>query len=539
MKKRLIIILGIIVLLPLVVLVAFGVTLARQERERAESRYQQVLRGRLRDINSGVSKLVKARERELLQALDLSTFSLDSIRERVRTQRLLRQIFIVGSDGRLEYPNSSEILTSGEISFLERTASLWDSGESFWVPAETQVQQKGSRSSWNRQRRAKKVTSAPSFGWHTWFWGEGLRLIFWQRLQDGRIVGAEVERTAMIADVIGQLPVAGYSGTPLAEGRIILVDAQNKPLYQWGDYTPPEGSPVTVSLAAPLPFSAWSFNYYLSLNDGGIGFGRSAMFNVISGIMALALSLIAMAIYFYRESARDMHEASQRVSFVNQVSHELKTPLTNIRMYAELLEKIVPDNDLRAQGYINVLVGETRRLSRLITNVLTFAKQRRDKLKLHKRLAVVDDIIDSVVASFTPALDALGIRVELEGSAGNSVNLDVDALEQILGNLINNVEKYAANAATLKILCKQDNSYTTIIVADDGGGIPVAEREKIFAPFVRLSNRLTDGVSGTGIGLSIARQLARLHGGDLRLLSSNGGGARFEVRLLTEAGGLP
>jgi signal transduction histidine kinase len=228
-----------------------------------------------------------------------------------------------------------------------------------------------------------------------------------------------------------------------------------------------------------------------------------------------------------------MREASRRVTFVNQVSHELKTPLTNIRMYAELLEKRLPDDDPRSRSYIEILVAETGRLSRLISNVLTFAKQRRDKLKLHLQPAVVDDVIKSVAASFAPALDALNIRVEHTGSAGRSVALDVDKLEQILGNLINNVEKYAADAATLRIERRQDEASTTIIVADDGSGIPQEQRDRIFRPFERLSNRLTDGVSGTGIGLSIARQLARLHGGDLILLPANGSGAAFQITLNT------
>jgi len=126
----------------------------------------------------------------------------------------------------------------------------------------------------------------------------------------------------------------------------------------------------------------------------------------------------------------------------------------------------------------------------------------------------------------------MGIAVSVEGSADRCVALDVDALEQILGNLINNVEKYATNATTLHVRLHQDADTTTITVSDDGGGIPDAQSETIFAPFVRLSNKLTDGVSGTGIGLSIARQLACLHGGNLILVPTESG-ATFELTLNT------
>ncbi len=525
MKRRLILILGLIVLLPLAVLIAFGVALARQEKARIQSRYEQVLTGRLSDINTGIAKLVQSRERELLKALEIPTFEPDRIRTQVRNNRLLRQIFVVGVDNKLIHPRSDGVLTQEEQAFLERTKSLWESGESFWSPEEV-VTKSSSRS------RKQKRSQPNQYGWHTWFWGEGLRLIFWMQQPSGNIVGAEVERAALMADIIGQLPVAEYSSTPLPEGRITLVDAQNHPLYQWGAFSPAKNASPIVAQNLPAPFTAWALHYFVPANGIGHALGRSTRFNMIIGLVALALALIALAIYFYRESSRDMHEAARRVTFVNQVSHELKTPLTNIRMYAELLEKRIPEDDKRTHNYIGVLVSETQRLSRLITNVLTFATHRRGKLKLHTQPATVDSVINSVVASFTPALEALGITVVMEGQAEHCVDLDVDALEQILGNLITNVEKYATQATTLRITSTQDGARTTLVVADDGSGIPDAQRESIFRPFVRLSNKLTDGVTGTGIGLSIARQLAQLHGGNLELLPSKGG-ATFRLTLNT------
>jgi len=519
MKKRLVLILGLIVLLPLVVLIGFGVALARQEKARVQARYEQVLFERLGDINAGVAKLLGTRERELLRALTLPSYDTEAIRDRVRGSRLLRQIFVIASDGRLLHPRQREALTADEQAFLGRTASLWESGESFWSPVE------------NTGAKGKRA-AAPSFGWHPWFWGEGLRLIFWLRLPSGDIVGAEVERAAIMADVIGQLPVGAGSRTALSEGRIVLVNAHSRPLYQWGDYAPAVDEAPTVTQPLPAPLSAWNLRYYVPTNGIGRAIGRSAMFNIAAGLAALALSLIVLAVYFYRESSRDMHEAARRVSFVNQVSHELKTPLTNIRMYAELLDNRIPGDDTRSRGYVGVLVSETQRLSRLITNVLTFASHRRGKLRLHTQPVNVDKVIEAVTETFKPALDALGIHVQLEGNADRCVALDVDALEQILGNLISNVEKYATRATTLRIVRRQEADTTTITVSDNGVGIPAAQRETIFQPFVRLSNKLTDGVTGTGIGLAIARQLAALHGGGLDLLPGVGG-ATFELTLNT------
>ncbi len=525
MKKRLILILGLIVLLPMSVLIGFGIMLAQQEKERAQARYERVLAGRLSDINGGIVRLIESRERELLRALALPTFEPEQIRSRVRESRLLRQLFVIAPDGTLIHPREDAILTGEERAFLGRTASLWESGESFWSPEEVATA--------NPKIGLKR--NAPlsnSYGWHTWFWGEGLRLIFWTHLPSGHIVGAEVERAAMLADIIGQLPADDFTGSPLPEGRITLMDAQNHPLYLWGSYVPDKSVNPTVTQQLPAPFSAWSLHYFAPLEGMTHGLGRSAIFNISSGLAALALCLATLAIYFYRESSRDMHEAARRVTFVNQVSHELKTPLTNIRMYAELLEKRIPENDSRTHNYVEILVSETQRLSRLITNVLTFASHRRGKLKHHPQPARVDVVVASVIASFSPALESMGISVSVEGCADRHVLLDVDVLEQILGNLINNVEKYARGATTLCIKQHQSVDTTTMTLSDNGIGIPATQRKTIFHPFVRLSNKLTDGVSGTGIGLTIARQLATLHGGTLEFVPTEAG-ATFELTLNT------
>jgi len=533
MKRHLLLVLTLLVVLPLAVLVGFGIALARQEKMRVRARYEGLLSERLADISGGISRLVEARERELEQALSMDTLAPEHIRERVRTHRLLRQVFVLNTDGTLLHPDArSDTVTREENAFLERTASLWESGESFWSPGETQSQLPQQRYVGKGKRARISMAATPTSGWHTWFWGEGLRFIFWLRVPDGHIVGAEVERATIMSDVIGALPVADYSRTPLPEGRIVLTDAQDRPIYQWGTFSPPAKSTPTVTQSLPAPLVSWTFRYYTPPNGVAASLGRTAIFNLVTGLTALTLALIALAAYFYRESARDMRDAARRVTFVNQVSHELKTPLTNIRMYAELLEKRVPADDERARDYVGILVAEAQRLSRLISNVLAFARHRRGKLHLHAQPAVVDEAIGSVLTSFKPALDALGIAVEFEGTAPRQVQLDVDVLEQILCNLINNVEKYATDATKLSIETEQDATTTTVVVTDDGPGISPAQRETIFQPFERLSNKLTDSATGTGIGLTIARQQAALHGGNLVLVPASGG-ATFKLTLNT------
>ncbi|MCA9526810.1 MAG: HAMP domain-containing histidine kinase, partial [Myxococcales bacterium] len=214
---------------------------------------------------------------------------------------------------------------------------------------------------------------------------------------------------------------------------------------------------------------------------------------------------------------------------VNQVSHELKTPLTNIRMYAELLADELDDEDDRAARHVAIIEGESQRLSRLIGNILTFARKQRETLRLRPTEAVIDDVIRDAIEGFAPSLERCGVAVAFEPGAPATVRVDADALGQILGNLLSNVEKYA-HGGPVRITAVQTPTDTTITVHDSGPGIPRGDRQRVFEPFERLSDALEEGVSGTGIGLGIARDLARLHGGDLTLLPTERGAA-FELRL--------
>jgi signal transduction histidine kinase len=125
-------------------------------------------------------------------------------------------------------------------------------------------------------------------------------------------------------------------------------------------------------------------------------------------------------------------------------------------------------------------------------------------------------------------------RVQL--NAPEKVNIDADALEQIMNNLLSNAEKYAASGKRLEVYSRQTETTTSILVKDRGPGISAKEAARVFVPFYRVSSKLTDGATGTGIGLSIAKQLAQLHGGDL-LLKDSGPGACFEIRIETPQAG--
>ena len=181
--------------------------------------------------------------------------------------------------------------------------------------------------------------------------------------------------------------------------------------------------------------------------------------------------------------------------------------------------------------YLKVITAETARLTRLINNVLNLARKQRTRLTVQPREAVLDEVVKSALGHWTTLLEDRGVVLEVDLKAPGVVRFDPDAIAQILGNLLSNVEKYAAEGKWVRIATEAEGGSVRLIVEDRGKGIPASQREKVFEAFERLRSDLTEGVSGTGIGLTISRELASLHGGSLVLDGSYKKGARFIVNL--------
>jgi signal transduction histidine kinase len=435
-----------------------------------------------------------------------------------------------------------------ERQFLSRAAQVLLERDRFFRDVETASPAE------SRSLASSGPEPVASSGWYSWFWGGDIQLIFWQRLPSGQVLGVELNRSRFVSDVVGALPSEEELPAGLGQDRVRLVDSRGETLHQWGAHEPADGARPAVELQLAPPLAPWRLQCFPAGTALDESLARQLTLQLILGLSAFGLVLAGLAAYFIRESARDLREARQRVSFANQVSHELKTPLTNIRMYAELLQGSLGDGvepAERAEGeagrdgaasaretklheYADVIAAESQRLSRLIGNILTFARMERDALRLRRRPHVADETISAAIERFRPALESQGIEARFTAGAPRRVSLDPDALEQILSNLLSNVEKYAPRSGTVEVSSSQDGPTMRVVVADRGPGIPAKHVEDVFVPFRRLSDRLAEGVSGTGLGLSIARDLARLHGGDVRLLPS-ASGARFEVVIDTGA----
>jgi signal transduction histidine kinase len=504
-RPRLRLLFGLLVLGPLASLAVLGVWVARGEEARTGAEVRSLLERKLEDLAVMLDGVAIDLESELMAATERLPRDAEALRALGRRHPRLRRLLIVDHAGRLTFPPDAS--SEEEQRLVRDTRFLWDHGGPLARPT--------------REGEAGAFTSN---GWQALPDSEGLGLLFWRRTPTGGMVAVSLPSADIQAALVARLPVT-VPDRSTGDERVALFDPTGRLVYQWGAYNPPPGSKPLVALWLRPPFGAWRLAYLGPAPARG-----RATLGIAGGVIALALVVVAAGVWIYRESTRELRLAAERVSFVNQVSHELKTPLTNVRMYAELLEDQIEDPVGRRR--LAVVVAESQRLGRLITNILTFSRAEKGALTVQPTAASVDDVVRSLLDQFAPGFEACGVSARFVADAARRVRVDADALRQILGNLLGNVEKYAPRGVVV-VRTAGAGPVTRITVEDEGPGIPAPERERVFAPFVRLGAPSHEGVPGTGIGLGIARDLARRHGGDLRLLPSEKG-ALFEVILVTE-----
>ena len=518
MKKSLLIVFLLLIVAPIGVISWLGYSSFVQERENTQERYAILARRQLEEIDRLVSSHLEKLELEIQSYGDFEVLSATELRRISRNTGMVDQLFVIDDEHAFVFPPESGEMSSREQRFLTDARQL----ELPLVLGNVATESPGASTGlWN---------------WYTWFMGDGINFIYWKRLPTGHRVGVMLNRVALLSSIIAMLPDSDFTVSSEYSSRILLTDARGGSLYQWGLFKPSENELPLATIALAPPLAAWHFHLYLDLDNGGALPILRQYVSILSGVFALVVVTILLAVYFYRENRKLITDALQKVSFVNQVSHELKTPLTNIRLYTELLESRL--SDAKDLDHLEVISSESRRLSRMISNVLTFSRGGKNGFNVTPADVVIDDIIRSALDSFAPSLRQKSIEVVLRCGAPAVVQTDRDFVEQVLSNLIANAEKYAAGGGYLEIVSSQTASLTTIVVADQGPGIPQRERKNIFKPFYRISNRLSDGVSGAGIGLAISRKLAERMGGSL-ILDENGPGAVFRFCLPNYIEGAP
>ena len=354
--------------------------------------------------------------------------------------------------------------------------------------------------------------------------GQEFRLAAWLRpTSEADIRALEVSVQSLLEDLRRAFPDRLEGAEAYA-----LIDSAGNVVHRLPYRLPVAEASFTLPVGDELP--GWQVaGYHLWGKSWG-----SQLFWVGSSLVGLlAASIVFSGVMVTRRADQESALAAERTMFVSNVSHELKTPLTAIRMYAEIIRDGKDAKPERRKRYLDVMVSESQRLTRLVNNVLDFSRldqgKRRFSMASHDVHAVIQETLETQRVAFEKG----GFEVDYTASEDPlPAHMDRDAVERILLNLIDNALKYAADGKYLSIGAEPvDDERVRIRVADRGPGVPSKDLERVFTRFCRLDDELTSQ-SGTGLGLSLARMLAEGMGGSLRCLSATGGpGASFELLL--------
>jgi signal transduction histidine kinase len=252
---------------------------------------------------------------------------------------------------------------------------------------------------------------------------------------------------------------------------------------------------------------------------------------LIYPMMALLVVAIVGGLYaLYRMTATQVQFAERRNNFVSAVSHELKTPLTAIRMYSEMLQEDLVD-DSRRHEYYRTITAESERLSRLINNVLEMSHIERQPQALRVEAGDLCTLVRDALDVLRPHTEKEGFTLDFEvRGEPPSARFDPDAMKQVLFNLIDNAMKYGRDAADkrISVSCEPCRRGSLLRVRDRGPGVRGDHLRAIFEPFFRGEAELTRRHQGTGIGLSLVKTLVERMGGRVHGENVEPG---FEVRV--------
>jgi len=287
---------------------------------------------------------------------------------------------------------------------------------------------------------------------------------------------------------------------------------------------------LTVAFGEALP--TWRVALYQPDGVSPVGgVRRQAM--LFTAAFALLLVVIVLGLgATYRVVRRESEMARLKSDFVANVSHDLKTPLSLIRMFGETLELGRAPDEATRREYYAVITRESERLTRLIDNVLDFSRIEGGRQRYDISPHPVEPLVHDVMEAFRYPLAQRGFKVDVVVAADlPDVLMDPAAVKQALGNLVDNAIKYSGERRRLAVSARAEGDRVAIEVADEGIGIPAAEAERIFEKFYRIGRSETQGSRGSGVGLALVKHIAEAHGGRVGVESRPGEGSRFTLYL--------
>jgi signal transduction histidine kinase len=330
-------------------------------------------------------------------------------------------------------------------------------------------------------------------------------------------------------DVVRRDVLEATLGGPDTPMILTVTDHRGRSVFQRDGSGGPDLVAV-VPLGEALP--SWRLALY---QPPGFSPQASARRQIVLFCAAFGLLLVVIAaglVATYRLVRHETEMARLKADFVANVSHDLKTPLSLIRVFGETLEMgRVPDEATR-QEYYQVITRESERLSRLIDNVLDFSRIEGGERRYDRVPVSVEPLVRETLETFAYVLTQGGFKVEVVVPPDvPEVPMDGDAIGQALANLIDNAIKYSKERRVLRIEAAVQDRQLTLSVTDEGIGIAREEQGRIFTKFYRVGHSDTQGRRGSGVGLALVRHVAEAHGGRVTVESRLGQGSRFTLWL--------
>lgn len=438
-----------------------------------------------------VVEQAKVAAQRAVESLPLSATA-DEFAAVAQTNAVVRNVFSWKS-GEIVYPLEKGA-TQEERRFRDRYVTLFDDG--FKDPVDEMGQ---------------RITSASSFTWRTWYEGDRLSFIGWMRQGDGEVRGVELETVKVVSEFLSVIKRNLPNGL-----AVELRDGFGKCVVRTRAHRPEEMSP---ELALDIGLPGYTLAVWRVVP-------RSHALRYLTTLLPPFLALVLGGVLLVLEITRERRESMLKTGFVSNVSHELKTPLTAVRLSAEMLREGRVKEEAQAR-YLEVIVRESERLTRLVDNVLDFGRLERGRRKFNLEARDVNELL-SVAEAQRPRVEAAGLTLMVRSAPMPVMRtFDLDAVGQVLVNLIDNAVKYAASGKMVEVSVSERGEIT---VADRGPGIAAKHRSRIFERFYRCDDSITAKSSGSGLGLSIASRLMAGMGGELVFAPRAGGGAVFTIK---------